>query len=227
MVCFQPNINDLNNNNNEKFDDLDEQHPKSKIIKCKTNNISSPNGSSPPTIRSIDVPNKYTSIKLHIRCGVPPTSFTETNQTSQTTTTTTNESIPTKITPPRQFFNTNSDSMTNHTRRVITTRRTSLIESDLSQITLPKTSIPTSVHDENILKKSTATRTNGFKRKSLDEQAEKKRQKITTNPSKSSDDSFFFLEKNFFSLSLSRINNTCCSNSFIISFKTKTSSIEW
>lgn len=159
------NTNDLNNNN-DKLDDFDDQHLKSKIIKCKTNNISSPNGSNSPTIRSIDVPNKYASIRLHIRCGTPPTSSTDT----------TIESIPTKITP-RQFFNTNSDS----TRRVITTRRTSLIESDLSQITLPKTTIST---DENTLKKSTIAKSNGFKRKSPEEQAEKKRQRLTTNTSK-------------------------------------------
>lgn len=172
------NINDLNNNN-DKLDDLDEQHLKSKIIKCKTNNISSPNGSTSPTIRSIDVPNKYAAIRLHIRCGAPPTSSTDTDLLQQTTT----DSIPTKI-APRQFFNTTSDGTTNYSRRVITTRRTSLIESDLSQITLPKTSIPASIPDENTLKKSTTTKPNGFKRKSIEEQAEKKRQKLTTNTSK-------------------------------------------
>ena len=189
-------MNNNNNTNHDKLDDLDEQHLKSKIIKCKTNNISSPNGSSSPTIRSIDVPNNFTSIKLHIRCGVPPppppSSSKDTNLHSQTTMTTTTDPIPIKITP-RQFFNTNSDSTIPHSRRVITTRRTSLIESDLSQIPLPKTSIQTSIPDENTLKKSTTTtKANGFKRTSLDEQTEKKRQKITTpNTSKSSDHSAF------------------------------------
>ncbi|UJR09492.1 hypothetical protein I4U23_013730 [Adineta vaga] len=202
------NTNDLNNNN-DKLDDNDDQHVKSKIIKCKTNNqqsqissynVLTSNGSSSTTIRSIDVPNEHASIKLHIRRVCSPSSSTETLSIhpttnllyqSQQTSETIEPSTPKII--PRQFFNTNSDlnskSATTNTssRRIISTRRTSLIESDLSHITssmyeLPKPIIhnQSSIYDENTLKKQT-TKTNGYKRKSLNEQQqEKKRQKLTT-----------------------------------------------
>jgi hypothetical protein len=178
---------------------------KSKIIKCKTNNqqsqisaynILTSNGSSPPTIRSIDVPNEHTSIKLHIRRVCPPSSSTETSSIHPTTNllfqpqpkTELNEQPSPKIVS-RQFFHTNPET-NNISRRVITTRRTSLIESDLSHITssiyeLPKPMIHhhTSIYDENTLKKQT-TKPNGYKRKSQNEQQEKKRQKLTPKATK-------------------------------------------
>ncbi|CAF0901297.1 unnamed protein product [Adineta steineri] len=207
------NINDLNNNN-DKIDDNDDQHIKSKIIKCKTNNqqsqissynILTSNGSSSTTIRSIDVPNEHTSIKLHIRRVCSPSSSTETLSIHPTTNllfqsqqpNELNEQLTPKIIP-KQFFNTTTESTTtssstttstiqnNIPRRVISTRRTSLIETDFSHITtslqeLPKPIIHNhnNIYDENTLKKQT-TKTNGYKRKSQNEQQEKKRQKLTT-----------------------------------------------
>jgi hypothetical protein len=194
------------NNNNDKIDDNDDQHMKSKIIKCKTNNqqsqisaynILTPNGSSSTTIRSIDVPNEHASIKLHIRRVCSPSSSTETLSIHPTTnllfqpqqSIESNEQPTPKIIP-RKFFHTNDKSSPNNTnsRRMITTRRTSLIESDLSHITssiydLPKPTIlnHNNIYDENTLKKQ---KINGYKRKSLNEQQEKKRQKLTTKPIK-------------------------------------------
>ncbi|CAF1150826.1 unnamed protein product [Adineta ricciae] len=205
------NINDLNNNN-DKFDDNDDQHMKSKIIKCKTNNqqsqissynVLTSNGSSSTTIRSIDVPNEHASIKLHIRRVCSPSSSTETlsihptanllyqsQQTNEPAEPTTPKVIP------RQFFNTNSDlnmksaTASTNSRRVISTRRTSTIESDLAQIAssmyeLPKSNVHNhnSIYDENTLKKQT-TKTNGYKRRSPNEHQEKKRQKLTTKTAK-------------------------------------------
>jgi len=77
------------------------------------------------------------------------------------------------------LFNTNTkSSINNNSRRIIATRRTSLIESDLSHITSPINN-HNSTYDENTLKKET-TKINGFKRKSQNDQQEKKRQKLTT-----------------------------------------------
>ena len=179
---------------------------KSKIIKCKTNNqqsqisaynVLTPNGSSSTTIRSIDVPNEHASIKLHIRRVCSPSSSTETlsihpttnllfppQQSIETIEQSTIKSIP------RRFFHTNPElnnksSIDQLSHRMITTRRTSLIESDLSHVTssiydLPKPIMQNdnNIYDENTLKKQ-MTKTNGYKRKSQTEQQEKKRQKLT------------------------------------------------
>jgi hypothetical protein len=174
FLFLKTNTNDLNNNN-----DHDEEHHKSKIIKCKTNNqssssynISPPNGSSSPsTIRSIDVPNNHASIKLHIRRLYPPSSTTTTTETSSTAgnllcqTPQSTDQIPSKS--------------INNSRRIIPTRRTSLIESDLSHITLPTSTVHNnnSIPDENILKKQP----NGFKRKFSLEVEDKKPTKSTSN----------------------------------------------
>ena len=179
---------------------------KSKIIKCKTNNqqsqisaynILAPNGLSSTTIRSIDVPNEHASIKLHIRRVCSPSSSTETLSIHPTTNLllqpqqaieTTEQSTAKLV--PRKFFHTNPEltnkSSTDHfQRQMITTRRTSLIESDLSHVTSSVYDLPkpimhnfNNIYDENTLKKQT-TKTNGYKRKSQNEQQEKKRQKLT------------------------------------------------
>jgi hypothetical protein len=153
---------------------------KSKLIKCKTNNqlssynISIPNGASSTTIRSIDVPNEHAAIKLHIRRRCPPSSSTETLSIHPTF----NDQLTTQT-----ILHTNAETKPNHlVRRIITTRRTSLIESDLSHITStiddpPKTTI-NSIYDENTLKKQ-----NGFKRKLHHEEQDKKRPKLSTKTS--------------------------------------------
>jgi len=161
IVSSDEITNDLNNNNN----DNDEKHTKSKIIKCKTNNsynILSPNGLSSTTIRSIDVPNEHTSIKLHIRRVCSPSSSTETLSIHPTCQPQQSNELNDQSST-RKFFNTNSEK----SRRIITTRRTSLIESDLSNIT--------SSYDENTFKKP-----NGFKRKFENDHKEKKQQKLIT-----------------------------------------------
>jgi hypothetical protein len=73
-----------------------------------------------------------------------------------------------------------SPKLSNNSRRIISTRRTSLIESDLSHITLPTSTVDNhnNIYDENTLKKQTTTKSNGFKRKSPHERQEKKRTKI-------------------------------------------------
>jgi hypothetical protein len=149
---------------------------KSKIIKCKTNNqqnqissynILTPNGSSSTTIRSIDVPNEHASIKLHIRRVCSPSSSTETLSIHPTTN---------LLCQSEQLNDESKKFIPKTSRRIITTRRTSLIESDLSHITSPINNI----YDENTLKNQT-TKINGFKRKFQNDQQEKKRQKLLNN----------------------------------------------
>lgn len=213
LLTLQSATNDLNNNN-DNLDESDDAHIKSKIIKCKTNNpqsqipsynVLTANGSSATTIRSIDVPNEHTSIKLHIRRVCSPSSATETLSIHPTTnllfqSPQSNESgePSTPKTAVRQFFHTSAESngrslsANNAGRRAIGTRRTSLIETDLSSMNasiyeLPKPAVTNhaSIYDENTLKKQT-TKTNGYKRKSPSEQLEKKRQKVTTKAVKQS-----------------------------------------
>jgi len=176
---------------------------KSKIIKCKTNNqqnqlssynILTQNGSSSTTIRSIDVPNEHASIKLHIRRVCSPSSSTETLSIHPTTNLLSQPQQSNELndqSATKKFLNPNPET-NNISRRIITTRRTSLVESDLSHITssvydLSKPTINNhnSIYDENTLKKQT-TKTNGFKRKFQNEQQEKKRQKLTTKTIKQS-----------------------------------------
>jgi hypothetical protein len=181
--------------------DDDEQQPfKTKIIKCKTNNLQSPtpsyniltsNGSSSTTIRSIDVPNEHTSIKLHIRRVCSPSSndttsiYPTTNLLSQQSNESNDQQSTTKIIP-RKFFNSNeisnNKSSTTIPRRLISTRRTSLVETDQCHISssiydLPKPLITnhTNIYDENTLKKQIPN-----KRKSLTDQHDKKRTKLTS-----------------------------------------------
>jgi hypothetical protein len=149
---------------------------------------------SSSTIHSIDVPNDHASIKLHIRRVCSPSSSTETLSIHPTTNllfqspqqNEFSEQLTTKIIP-RKFFNTNQSS-----HEKITTRRASLIESDLPPITStiydlskPIVNNHSSIYDENTLKKQT-TKTNGYKRKSQNEQQEKKRQKLTTRTNNTS-----------------------------------------
>ncbi|CAF3421433.1 unnamed protein product [Rotaria socialis] len=174
------------NNPNDIIDDNDEQHIQSKIIKCKTNNqqidlssynVLTTNGTPSTTIRSIDVPNEHTSIKLHIRrvCSPSPSPPTDTLSINKS-----NEQSKTKVIS-RNVFNTNSES-TNKSlvRRMISTRRTSLIESDSLKINSTnydhsKTIITNhmNIYDENTLKNQT-TKTNGYKRKLQNDQHDKK-----------------------------------------------------
>jgi hypothetical protein len=177
--------------------DDDEQHSvKTKIIKCKTNNqqaqtssynILTPNGSSATAIRSIDVPNEHTSIKLHIRRVCSPSSNDTgsinptTNLLSQQSTDTNEQQSTTKIIS-RQFFNSNEITNNKLSRRPISTRRSSLIETNSSSIyDLPKPIINnhTNIYDENTLKNQT-TKTSENKRKALNDQQDKKRTKLTS-----------------------------------------------
>ena len=198
-------MNDLNNNNNspisninENDDDDDEQQiVKTKIIKCKTNNqqvqtpsynILASNCTPSTMIHPINVPNEHTSIKLHIRriCSPSPNDTVSIHPTTNLLSpqlNISNEQQSTKKVISRKFFNSNEINDTKYSRRPISTRRTSSIESYQSHTSssiydLPKT-IHTNIYDENTLKKQT-TRTNGKKKKSLNEQQEKKRTKLTS-----------------------------------------------
>ena len=131
-------INDEIKLNNDFNNNPDDENLKSTTIKYKTNSTNR---------SSNDVPNAHTSLKLHIRRYDSPVSSSSTTTTAAAVAATSQ-------------LNHSSDS----TRRIISTRRTSLIESDLSHIT---------DQDENLLRKP-----NGFKRKTVNEQQEKKRQKI-------------------------------------------------
>ncbi|CAF3559365.1 unnamed protein product [Rotaria sp. Silwood1] len=199
-IISSSTINDEIKNNTTNYintDDNDEQHIQSKIIKCKTNNqqnqissynILTSNSTSSTTIRSIDVPNEHTSIKLHIRRVCSPSSSataaaTETLSINPTTNLLyqTNEQSTTKIIS-RKFFHTNTElSNNNLSRRLLTTRRRSLIESDLTNYDHSK--IIMNIYDENTLKKQT-TKTNGYKRKLQNDQQEKKQQKLITKTTK-------------------------------------------
>ncbi|UJR36636.1 hypothetical protein I4U23_029355 [Adineta vaga] len=191
--------NDVEDDNDDDIDDDDQQQPvKTKIIKCKTNNqqaqtpsyniltangsSSSSSSSSSTVIRSHDIPNEHTSIKLHIRrvCSPPsnepvpvhPQQSIDSNEQIQSTT---------KIVS-RKFFNSNEVIHNKTARRPISTRRTSANETDSSSIyDLPKSSVNnhTNVHDENSLKNQ-ISKANGNKRKFFNEQQEKKRTKLAT-----------------------------------------------
>ena len=188
-------------NNTDDNDEDEQQSVKTKIIKCKTNNqqaqtssyniLTAANGSPSTTVRSIDVPNEHTSIKLHIRRVCSPSSndtvsiHPTTNLLSQPANDVSEQQSPTKIIS-RQFFNSNEITNEKVSRRFISTRRSSLIETDQyhtssSIYDLPKTIMnsQTNIYDENTLKKQT-TKLNGNKRKSLTEQQEKKRSKLTS-----------------------------------------------
>ena len=148
-------------------DDDEQQHVKTKIIKCKTNNsynILTSNGSS-----TTDVSTEHTSLKLHIRRvhSPPINDSTPANDVNDQ---------QTKIVS-RKFFNSNELTNPKTSRRLISTRRRSLIETDSSIYDLPKTIVHNhlNIYDENTLKKS-----NGNKRKLSNEQQEKKRTKLTT-----------------------------------------------
>lgn len=178
------------------------------MIKCKTNNQQSqaslynilPTNNSlstatmtttttttTTTIRSIDVPNEHTSIKLHIRRVCSPSSSSSSSMVTPTETSSinpttnllyqSNEKSPTKLVG-RKFFEPDNKS----SRRVITTRRTSFIESDLALINASINN-HINIYDENTLKKS-VTKTNGYKRKIPNDQQEKKRQKLTPKTTK-------------------------------------------
>ena len=184
--------NDLNNNKslfdetilNDPDDDDSDQHIKTKIIKCKTNNqqiqpnsynILTSNGST--TQRSNDNPTEHTSLKLHIRVCSPSATDTPTSIHDSTE----HHQLPTKIIS-RKFFNSNElthskQQQQQQPRRFTSTRRTSLIETDSPSIyDLPKTQRTTTISDENNLKK-----VNDNKRKFTHESQEKKRSKLPTN----------------------------------------------
>jgi hypothetical protein len=190
----------MSNNPDEKINDNDddEQQPvKTKIIKCKTNNqqaqtssynILTPNGSSSTTIRSIDVPNEHTSIKLHIRrvCSPSPNEtgsiHSTTNLLSQQSS---NDQQSTTKIISRKFFNSNELINNKISRRLPTTRRSSLIETDQYQTSSSIYALPipiihnhTNIYDENTLK----TKLNGNKRKLLNEQQDQKRTKLISKP---------------------------------------------
>jgi len=177
-------------------DDDDQQQPvRTKIIKCKTNNqqaqtssynILTPNGSSSTSIRSIDVPNEHASIKLHIRRVCSPSSNDSPTPNLQSTDSTEQSQSTTKIIS-RKFFNSNELTPNKNSRRPISTRRSSLIETDQyhsssSIYDLPKPIINNHLHiyDENTLKKP------GNKRKLANEQQDKKRTKLTSRTIKPS-----------------------------------------
>ena len=213
--------NDLNNNKNNSIsmsniidDSLDDDEPdplsshqqtvKTKIIKCKTNsqqipmnsyNILTSNGTSPNNLHSVENPNEYASIKLHIRRinsrsstdlpSIPPMNNlltptgTELNEIS---------SLPTKVLP-RQFFNSNETLSPRSTsavsRRLVSTRRTSLVETDsyhtsaaIYTLAKPLASNHTNIYDENMLSKTNhQQKTVGTKRKTINDQQDKKRTK--------------------------------------------------
>lgn len=182
-------------------DDDQQQAVKTKIIKCKTNNqqaqtsaynILIPNGSSPKSIRSIDVPNEHAAIKLHIRRVCSPSS-TESSSTAIELPPATTKIIS------RQFFNSNEIPTDKNSRRFISTRRTSSVDTEHYQSSsiiydLPKTTLHNqlNIHDENTLKKPTT------KRKSVNDLQEKKRTKLTTSriikqPTNNNPSKFFFL----------------------------------
>lgn len=191
-------------------EDDQQQALKTKIIKCKTNNqqiqmpsynILTSNGSPSASMRSIDPPNEHTSIKLHIRrvCSPSSTDSTSIHPTSNLLSQPSADfndlaAQPTKLIS-RQFFNSNDISTSRSppivSRRLISTRRSSLIDTDSyhtssSIYTLQKAPINNNeihVHDENTLKKP-ATKTTGNKRKTFTEQQEKKRTKSTPRPIK-------------------------------------------
>ena len=179
-------------------------------------NILTPNGSSSSSTvatRSIDVPNEHASIKLHIRRVYSPSSnelttiHPTTNLLSQqsndfndqqllplplqlplpqptTTITTTTKIIS------RKFFNSDELINNKNARRLIGTRRKSLLDIDQSQssssssiydISKPIINNHINIYDENSLKKpTTITKTHGNKRKFTNEQQEKKRTKLTS-----------------------------------------------
>jgi len=191
----------INDNDDDEQQHLQLQQPqqpvKTKIIKCKTNNqqiqtssynILTPNGSSSSTtIRSIDVPNEHTSIKLHIRrvCSPSSNDSSTINPLSQQSNDLNDQQSTTKIIS-RQFFNSNELLNNKISRRLIPTRRRSLIETDQCHISssiydLPKPIINNhiNIYDENTLKKST-TKLNENKRKLSNEKQDKKRTKLTS-----------------------------------------------
>lgn len=216
-------------NSHEISDDNDMQ---SKIIKCKTNNqqnqhssynVLTSNGTSSTTIRSIDVPNEHTTIKLHIRRVCSPSSSSEALSTNSTIAHSNEQTQPKIIS--RKFFHTNPESNNkSFTRRVISTRRTSLIETDLAKINSTITN-HSNIYDENSFKKQT----NDYKRKFSNDQQDKKRQRLAPKATKQSATNasmfHYSLPSNFvlFALSFKRIFKCTCSNSFIIALKTKTS----
>lgn len=189
------------NDNDDDDDDQDnddqpsshQQTVKTKIIKCKTNNqliqmpsynILTSNGSSSTNLRTIDSPNEHTSIKLHIRrvCSPPSTDSASIHPTSNLLMQSSNEfneisTMTTKIFP-RKFFNSNETSIQ---RRLVSTRRTSLVEPDSyhtssSVYTLSNSLVTnhTSIYDENSLKKP------ANKRKTNTDPQEKKRAKVNS-----------------------------------------------
>ncbi|CAF2140304.1 unnamed protein product [Rotaria magnacalcarata] len=201
-ISMSNNINDITMNDND--DDDAQQSVKTKIIKCKTNNqqastssyniLTSNCSTSSTTIHSIDVPNEHTSIKLHIRRVCSPSSndtvliHPTTNlllQQQQQPNESSDQQSPTKIIS-RKFFNSTETMNNKFTRRLISTRRSSLVETDQyhtssSIFNLPKivANHHINIYDENTLKKQTP-KANGNKRKSGNEQPEKKRTKLTT-----------------------------------------------
>ncbi len=199
------NHNDTINDNDDDEQQQQQQHPvKTKIIKCKTNNqqvqtssynILTPNGSSSSTtIHSIDVPNEHTSIKLHIRrvCSPSSNDSSTTNLLSQQSNDLNDHQSTTKIIS-RKFFNSNElITNTKISRRLIPTRRRSLIDTDQCHLSssiydLPKPIINNhiNIYDENTLKKST-TKLNENKRKLLNEKQDNKRTKLTSRTIKQS-----------------------------------------
>ncbi len=203
----------MSNNHDEIMNDNDgdeqqQQQPvKTKIIKCKTNNqqaqtssynILTPNGSSSTTILSVDVPNDHTSIKLHFRrvCSPSANDTISIHPTTNLLSQQSNESHPESTTKSisRTFFNSNELSNNKISRRFISTRRSSSIETDQYHSSssiydhLPKTLITnhTNIYDENTLKKPSTTKTNGNKRKLFNEQHDKKRTKLTSRTIKQS-----------------------------------------
>lgn len=182
------NLDENLDNDDDDDDDDQQQAVKTKIIKCKTNNqqaqtsaynISLPNGSSPKSIRSIDVPNEHAAIKLHIRRVCSPSS----SESSSTTMNKDSLELPSATTKiiSRQFFNSNEIPTEKNSRRFISTRRTSSVDTEHYQSSsmiydLPKTTLHNqlNIHDENTLKKPTT------KRKSVNESQEKKRTKLTS-----------------------------------------------
>ena len=180
-------------------------------IQMPSYNILTSNAPPPPPLpppppannlnHSMDIPNEHTSLKLHIRRVCSPSSLSDTlaihptsnllcqslnehdsSQTSQ-------QILTTKIIP-RKFFNSNDliNARTPMTlpRRLISTRRTSLVETDIYQqnSTSIYTLTKTNISDENMMKKPVG-RPLSQKRKTLTEQQEKKRTKLTTRTTKS------------------------------------------
>ena len=229
--------------NDDDDDDDDDQHPsvRTKIIKCKTNNqqvqmpsynILTSNGSASTSLRSIDMPNEHASIKLHIRRVCSPSS-TDPHSLNATTNLLSHPhsddvaAVEPQLTSkiiPRQFFNSNefpnSRCSTSIPRRLITTRRTSLVDMDsyhsstsIYNLSRPTVNNHTNIYDENALKKPTET----TKRKSLNDQHEKKRTRLTKQPNTTTSKSYRRTLTDAHAVSRFRDLQCARSNSFLIS----------